>query len=96
LKFLISRIVGLFFPVFVDMQVEIDGDSLLEKVIIYLLALALLFFLEYQLFNSKKNGKIYFRGVVRSSDGFNFTSTRLSYSFLSGFIASYLFLTLVK
>jgi hypothetical protein len=78
------------------MRVEIDGDSLLEKVIIYSLALGLICFLEYQLFNSKKNGEIYFRGVVRSSDGSKFTSARLAYSFLSGFIASYIVLTLVK
>ena len=96
MKCFISRIVGLCFPIFINMQIEFDGDSLLEKVTIFLLTLGLLFFLEYQLFNSKKNGTIYFRGRVSAADGGNFSLIRLSYSFFSGFIASYVVLAILK
>ena len=96
MKCLVSRVVGFFLPLIFDMQVVLDADSMVEKAFILLMTLGLVIFLEYQLFNSRKNGEIYFRGIISSSDSFSFNSAQISYAVMSGFIVSYILLLIVK
>ena len=92
---LVTRLIGFCFPFVSNMKIALNGDSLAEQACILLLILGIVIFLEYQLFNSCKKGEIYFRGTIYSNEGFKFYSAQLSYSFISGFIISYIVLVLV-
>ena len=82
---IIGHIIGILLPLFIFKNISILGTASGDKSLTYLLLLALLLFLEYQLFRSVKYGVIYFRGQVDEVNDSRFISCQFTYSVLCGF-----------
>ncbi len=87
IRMIIGHIFGVFIPLFIMRNIGIISTESHGKAPVYLMLVALLGFLEYQLFRSIKIGSIYFRGQVDETDESRFNSCQFFYSILSGFIA---------
>jgi len=80
-----GHFVGFLVAIFFFNGVEIVPTASGSSFPVYFALLALLLFVEYQVFRSLKWGKVYFRGSIDESDGSRFTQCQLAYSALGGF-----------
>ena len=85
LMLITGHILGMFLPLFVFKNIQVEASSFGENILVYLMILALLGFMEYQLFRSIKYGMIYFRGTVNEFEK-SFKMTQFAYGVQGGFL----------
>ncbi len=86
-----GHVLGISIPVFIMKNITMDAAGPAELVMIFIALAGLILFAEYQLVQSLKTGRIYFRGTIDRKDGASFTSCQVSYSILAGFFMAVFF-----
>lgn len=90
LTIIVGHLLGVIMPLFIFKNIKITASGFGGEAIVYLALIVLLLFVEYQLVRSIKYGRVYFRGHIDESEGFNFKSCQFAYAVQGGFFIAIL------